>query len=778
MLRWLGILSYLILTLSKGFCQPQICGTVPLMTSFCKDACIICDIDGFTGRNNSSVTGQAPPGFCTSFVHHMQWMGFIAGSTNLTLEVRVSNCQRNNGLEIGLYESLDCNVFRRVSECDTDVRPGETRVFKNTVPLTIGQYYFFVMDGSDNDICDWSIKVTNGSTKVLPLDTPAQIILPEIICQDEVFQMITPGLTGATFYNWTIDGAFTKNGTNVSHSLDKPGKYKICLTASNVCDEAPEVCKLVKVLVTPLGNIPQEICYGECFNFLGKKYCETGKYEIRIPSANGCDSIITLDLLVDDRINASVNLNICEGDTLSLGNGKFFTEGKHQTLIQNQEECDIYMDVNLRLIICKINVEAETVQVKCNGENTGEIRFAVVAGTAPFTYRGIKVENSSIVFEGKIDAVNQIVSIIGVDEGNYSFTIDDSFGNSSIIHVFVAQPSRLTSSSVKSEFNGFQVRCYGEENGSFKIFANGGIPPYTFSHTGYTTSSDSLSNLPSGKYISIVKDQNGCFSEIINDLRQPDILEMEVAYKDPDCSGLSTGMINVSKANGGVPPYLFTLNDHLNQENPTFSGLSEGNYALMLKDKNGCTFDTSVALVAAEIPEISAESESLIVLLGDSIRLNVKSNLNVQSVVWTPDGNLSCKNCLNTFALPVNDTDFEISVTSKDGCVMRKNIFIKVDKRRSFVISNVLTPNGDGSNDHLRYFAGNDISGIRNFTIYDKWGNLVYQNENQDTGLVDIDWDGFFHGQPLLEGIYTWLCQVYYIDDVSITYKGSFTLMR
>ncbi len=49
--------------------------------------------------------------------------------------------------------------------------------------------------------------------------------------------------------------------------------------------------------------------------------------------------------------------------------------------------------------LTKINVESETEQVKCNGENTGEIRFAVVAGTAPFTYRGLKVENAVAILE-------------------------------------------------------------------------------------------------------------------------------------------------------------------------------------------------------------------------------------------------------------------------------------------------------------------------------------------------------------------------------------------
>lgn len=133
--------------------------------------------------------------------------------------------------------------------------------------------------------------------------------------------------------------------------------------------------------------------------FLGNTYCESGAYEIRIPSSNGCDSIITLNLVVDDRINATASVNICEGDTLFLGNGKFFSEGVHQAIIQNMEGCNIYMEVTIRLIICNIKSSAQSIPVRCNGENTGEIMFEIDEGTAPFTYSGYKLENSSISFQ-------------------------------------------------------------------------------------------------------------------------------------------------------------------------------------------------------------------------------------------------------------------------------------------------------------------------------------------------------------------------------------------
>ncbi|MBL0100685.1 MAG: hypothetical protein IPP49_12130 [Saprospiraceae bacterium] len=67
--------------------------------------------------------------------------------------------------------------------------------------------------------------------------------------------------------------------------------------------------------------------------FYGKDYCTTGAYDTYLTAANGCDSILTLNLVVDDRITASKEINICE-ETLSCSvTVKFlprFTSGYHK----------------------------------------------------------------------------------------------------------------------------------------------------------------------------------------------------------------------------------------------------------------------------------------------------------------------------------------------------------------------------------------------------------------------------------------------------------------
>jgi len=118
--RFFLLIFFNIFALSIVYAQPLPCMDPPRMTSFCVDACIICDIDGFTGRNDNTDPGEAPPTFCTTTVHNGQWIAFIAGSERLRIRLDVSNCENArsfSGLEVGIYEGNDCENFKLVSEC-------------------------------------------------------------------------------------------------------------------------------------------------------------------------------------------------------------------------------------------------------------------------------------------------------------------------------------------------------------------------------------------------------------------------------------------------------------------------------------------------------------------------------------------------------------------------------------------------------------------------------------------------------------------------------------
>lgn len=65
------------------YAQPPVCAPPAATTPFCSQACIICDIDGFSGTNDDPPGGwDEPNGFCAQVYHNMQWIGFLADSVD------------------------------------------------------------------------------------------------------------------------------------------------------------------------------------------------------------------------------------------------------------------------------------------------------------------------------------------------------------------------------------------------------------------------------------------------------------------------------------------------------------------------------------------------------------------------------------------------------------------------------------------------------------------------------------------------------------------------
>jgi len=104
------------------------------------------------------------------------------------------------------------------------------------------------------------------------------------------------------------------------------------------------------------------------------------------------------------------------------------------------------------------------------------------------------------------------------------------------------------------------------------------------------------------------------------------------------------------------------------------------------------------------------------------------------------------------------------SVEIVDGaCVLRDEVL--VEKREctyfTYYIPNAFSPNGDGVNDLLQVNFPPEMQVLRfEASIFDRWGNLLYQSEDQQ-----MNWDGTFRSQALPSGIYVYIIKLDYIDD-------------
>lgn len=66
---------------------------------------------------------------------------------------------------------------------------------------------------------------------------------------------------------------------------------------------------------------------------------------------------------------------------------------------------------------------------------------------------------------------------------------------------------------------------------------------------------------------------------------------------------------------------------------------------------------------------------------------------------------------------------------------------------KTLYLPNAFTPNGDGLNDQFNV-VGEGIKKIE-ISVYNRWGNLVYQSNNQ------VSWDGTYKGDLVPQDVYS-----------------------
>ena len=764
--------------------QPEPCVDPPMMTSFCTDACIICDIDGFTGRHQATIVGESPPGFageCTFVAHNMQWIAFIAGSTNLSVNMAVNNCDMGFGLEFGLYEGIDCQNFRRISNCFGGaagiIADGQSGTITNNEPLVIGQYYYIVMDGGFGDNCDWTFSVLSGSTSVLPIEESGEILGPEIACPNFPLSYMVDAPVGATEFFWTLDGAAAGDSSQTTEiTFPAPGTYNLCVTSANRCDQGPPSCRDILVEAIPPTNLLEIVCEGECFEVADTLVCETGFYSYILKNQLGCDSLVTLDLFKQPTPVSTFDLFLCTEDTFFIGNIPFVETGIYQETLPSFQDCDSIINLALEVIICNIQSTTQTQPVDCFAESNGQLDFVITDGTPPFTYSWEQL-NGAATGLGTIDFLNANTSLTTLASGTYSITIEDGFGNFNFIIETVDQPERLTLDLLPLDQNGFGVSCPEAMDGSIIADVIGGNGGFNYAwNNGATTST--IDQLSPGDYSVLATDSKGCSITETLTLDAPVPVEVSAEFLGPDCSGSASGMIDIIQATGGTGVYQYILNGSDPTNESSFTSLAAGDYEVLAVDENGCIGTTNGSLIAAEIPIIDL-GESQTINLGAELELNPSINdIQIDTFLWTTTTEFDCEVCLNPTTVPLNDGFYQLEVISADGCSRKDSLAVSVIKLREFYVPNAFSPNFDGRNDFFTIYGGVEVESILSLTIFNRWGGILYEGNNLTPSNELQGWNGRVKGEEAEQGVYVWMAQIRFIDGVVLDFGGDISLLR
>ncbi len=109
---------------------------------------------------------------------------------------------------------------------------------------------------------------------------------------------------------------------------------------------------------------------------------------------------------------------------------------------------------------------------------------------------------------------------------------------------------------------------------------------------------------------------------------------------------------------------------------------------------------------------------------------------------------------------------YEIATTTVDGC---ENITILILEDIVVHIPNVFSPNADGVNDIFEVFILEDGLIMQEVFIYDRWGNLISEQEK---------WDGTINQVPAEAGIYVCLIKLTDENGQTLILSNSITLLR
>jgi gliding motility-associated-like protein len=122
---------------------------------------------------------------------------------------------------------------------------------------------------------------------------------------------------------------------------------------------------------------------------------------------------------------------------------------------------------------------------------------------------------------------------------------------------------------------------------------------------------------------------------------------------------------------------------------------------------------------------------------------------------------------------------YTVQITDANGCEAEATILVDVLKPREVYVPTGFTPNSDLINDLLVvYGVSRTIETIDVFRVYDRWGELVYEDFDVVPNDESRGWNGQFRGKDCDPGVYVWYLEVRYKDGFEDRLHGNTTLIR
>ena len=148
------------------------------------------------------------------------------------------------------------------------------------------------------------------------------------------------------------------------NNYNKEGIYYDSLQTINGCDSIYEL----QLTFHPVYNdtVDMQICRGDSLLFDNEWIKNSGVYTKPLTSIYGCDSIVTWNVTMLRTFTSSYSMEICQGETIKFGNQTISQVGVYVDTLTAINGCDSIVTLNLVNVIQPVYAPVETINM-CNG---------------------------------------------------------------------------------------------------------------------------------------------------------------------------------------------------------------------------------------------------------------------------------------------------------------------------------------------------------------------------------------------------------------------------
>src|SRR5690554_5024901 len=221
--------------------------------------------------------------------------------------------------------------------------------------------------------------------------------------QTEAFDL--PPFVGSTYSTETITacGSYTWPTNNQEYTTS--GSYNAYLLNENGCDSI--VTLDLTITASETSTITEVACGSYTWSANNQTYSNSGVYTETLTTVSGCDSIVTLDLTINNQsVSTTVTEEVCGSYTWSANNQTYTSSGVYTETLATVEGCDSIVTLDL-------TISGQAVSTTVDFENN-----ALVSSPNYSSYQWVNCDENYAPISGEVNS-----TFTPSSNGNYAVII-------------------------------------------------------------------------------------------------------------------------------------------------------------------------------------------------------------------------------------------------------------------------------------------------------------------------------------------------------------------